>query len=301
MTTLNDHQFEIIPSAEGNNGYVFGIGAEISVSGDGFDPGENEWVTQDVQNSRRGIKAFGRDVLSAKTWVWSSHTDRASVKEAVATLDDFSAAWMPDALVRNPGALASIRYRLAGRERRVFGRPRRYAAPPTNLILTGYVPITHDFECVDSYTYDDQQSSVVVPFNSDASGGGFVLPAAMPILTMASGNVTSQIYIGGNARCYPVIRFNGPWTNPQFITEDWTLRWSGSIADGNWVEIDTRPWALTIKNNFGASVPEGLDRRTWLEDCWFAPNAQPQFTLGGVAPGGGASANIRWRGTWTSI
>lgn len=302
MTTLADHQFEILPSAEAIDGFVFGIGAEVSLDENGFDPGETENLTQDGQNSRRGVVGFGRDVRGPKTWLWASHTDRDTEVQAADTLDRFSAAWAAEELARENGEVTALRYRMAGRERRVFGRPRRYAAPPTNLILSGYVPVTHDFACVDSYTYDDVESQANIPYSSGVTGGGFTLPAVLPIMTEPSqGNASEQITVGGQSRAYPIIRLMGPWINPVFQTEDWALEWTGSIPAGEWIEIDTRPWRLTVLNQSGASVVDGFGRRTWLEDCWFAPNSQPQISLSGVATGGGAGALVRWRNTWTSI
>lgn len=302
MTALKEHQFEILPTAEANDGFVFGIGAEVSLDEDGFDPGEAEWLTQDGQNTRRGVRGFGRDVRGARTWIWATHTDQEDVETAVDVLDRFSAAWSPEALVRDPGALTAVRYRLAGRDRRVFGRPRRFSAPPTNRILGGYVPITHDFDLVDSYTYDDVESSVAIPYSTSTSGGGFTLPATMPLATQATEGVGSgQITIGGRARAYPVIRFSGPWTNPSMTTDHWTLRWTGEIGPNGWVEIDTRPWALTVLDQDGSSAVGGLSRATWLEDIWFAPQSQPGISLSGSAASGGAVATLRWRNTWTSI
>lgn len=302
MTILQDHQFEILPSMEASNGFVFGIGARVSVNGDGFDPGENEWLTQDTQNTRRGVQAFGRDVLTAKTWSWASHVDGVEVEDAVATLEDFSAAWAPDLLVRDPGAMTSLRYALAGRTRRVFGRPRRYAAPPTNLILSGYVPIDHDFQCVDAFTYDDVESQFFAPYTSAVSGGGFAFETTFPIATTPSeGSGQGQISIGGNARTYPVIRFIGPWTNPKITTDEWSLQWTGSVPNGGWIEIDCRPWMLTVKDQSGASRVSGLDRRTWLEDCWFAPKSQPEFYLSGLNASGSAACLVKWRNAWTSL
>lgn len=302
MTTLADHQFEILPTDSAADGFVFGIGAEISVGAEGFDPGSQEWITQDQQNSRRGVTAFGRDVLVGKTWTWESHTDRDDVFEAVDTLDRFSAAWAPETLARDPGAVTAIRYRVAGRDRRVFGRPRRFAAPPTNLILSGYVPVTHDFQTVDAFTYDDVESSAEILYSSSAEGGGIVLPAVLPAAsTPSEGNGGGQLTVGGRARAYPVIRFNGAWTNPVLDTGDWVLRWTGTIPEGGWVEIDCRPWALTVLDQSGASKVGGLDRQVWLEDCWFAPQSQPQISLGGIALTGSASATVKWRNTWTSL
>lgn len=302
MTILKDHQFEILPSAEANDGFVFGIGAEVSVNGDGFDPGESDWLTQDAQNTRRGVNGFGRDVRGSKTWTWSSHTDEEDVEGAADVLDRFSAAWAPELLAREPGSLTAIRYRIAGRDRRVFGRPRRYSAPPSNLILNGYVPITHDFALVDSFTYADVESSAEILYSSSMAGGGIVLPVVLPASSSPSfGNGGGQLSIGGYARAFPIIRFNGPWINPVLDTGDWLIKWTGTILDGGWVEIDCRPWALTVLDQSGASAVEGLHRQTWLEDCWFAPQSQPQISLAGTATGGSASATVRWRDTFTSI
>jgi hypothetical protein len=302
VTLLKDHQFEILPDAEANDGFVFGVGAEVSVGGEGFDPGEQTWLTQDGQNTRRGVAGFGRDVQGPRTWTWSSHTDQEDVESAVNILDDFADAWSPEALALEPGEVTAIRYRLAGRDRRVFGRPRRYAAPPTNLILSGYVDVTHDFATVDAYTYDDLETGESIQFSSGATGAGFVLGSTMPLLTQrgdeASG--TTQITVGGKARAYPVIRFNGPWTNPTMVTDSWTLNWKGQIAAGKWVEIDARPWKLTVLDQDGGSAVEGLDRRVWLEDIWFAAGSRPEISLSGIASPG-ASADLRWRNAWKSI
>lgn len=302
MTILDEHQFEILPSEEAADGFVFGIGAEVSVNDGGFDPGEMDWQTQDTTNTRRGVTSFGRDVPGSKTWAWESHANGDNVYEALDIMDRFSDAWSPTILVKEPGAQTCLRYTIGGRTRRVFGRPRRYSAPPTNQILNGYNDISHDFQTVDSYTYDDDESSVLIPFISTTTGAGITLPATMPaLMTTSLTNGSDQVSVSGRAPAYPIIRFNGPWTNPVMVTDDWTLAWTGSIADGDYIEIDARPWALTVKNAAGASKVEGLDRRTWLEDVFFEPNSQPQITLGGVATGGGASALVRWRNTWKSL
>lgn len=301
MTVLKDYQFEILPGPDATDGFVFGIGAAVSLNDGGFDPGELETITQDSQNTRRGVNAFGRDVPGAKTWVWESHTDQDDAESAVAVLEDMSAAWQPYE-AEQPGWVTAVRYRLAGRDRRVFGRPRRYAAPPTNLILNGMVPVTHDFTCVDSRTYDDIESSAEIPYSSGATGGGFSFATSFPLGIEASEGVgAQQIAVGGNARTFPVIRFNGPWVNPSIDTGQWRLSWKGTVPASGWVEIDCRPWKLTVLNQSGASVVGGLTRTTWLEDCWFAPKSRPTLMLGGTSSAGSATASVRWRNAWTSI
>lgn len=307
MTELKEHQFEILPDAEASDGFVFGIGSSVSLADGGFDPGEASWLTQDTQSTRRGINAFGRDVLGAKTWAWSSFVDQVDVPSALDVLEQISTAWTPEALAREPGRRTAIRYRVGDRVRRVFGRPRRFAAPPSNLILSGYIPIDHDFQTVDSFTYDDEESSVDLSLASSVEGGGILFPLTLPIVAApASESGIYNFSVGGTARAYPVIRFNGPWTNPTLTTDDWSLTWTGSIAEGDWVEIDTRPWMLTVLNRSGASVVGGADgvgglsKRTYLEDIWFAPGSSPQVRLGGIAPSGSAFATLRWRNTYNS-
>lgn len=301
MTELLNHQFEILPTDDALNGFVFGIHASVSVDGPGFDPGENNWITQDGQNSRRGVAAFGRDIPGPKTWTWSSHVNEDDIESALATLDEFDAAWHPEELARTPGALTAIRYRIGNRYRRVFGRPRRFAAPPSNLILSGYVPVTHDFQCVDSYTYDDEESMVVLTLNSGASGGGLTLPTTFPAAIAVPEDLSgiNQVVVGGRARAYPIIRFDGPWTNPLLETDDWTLRLNTEIPDTGWINVDTRPWKLTVLDHNGASRVGALPHNTWLEDCYFGANTQPQLRVGGSSAGG--QATIRWRNTWKSL
>lgn len=302
MTILQEHQFEILPNLSATDGFVFGADARVGVNEDGFDPGETEWLSQDKQNSRRGVNGFGRDVKVAKTWVWESYVNAGRVADAVQTIEDFEGAWGPDEIMMTPGAVTAVRYQLAGRTRRIYGRPRRFAAPPTNEILVGKVDITHDFALVDAHTYDDVASSANVLFNSSAPAGGFILPAAPPLVSLpGSTNGNGSVYVGGNARAYPKIRLNGAWVNPTISTPDWTIKWTGTIPTLGWIEIDTRPWQLTVLDQAGASQVKGLARQTYLEDIYFKPKTINQVTLGGAAPTGTASAYISWRNTWTSI
>lgn len=298
MTTLSEKQFEILPDENSVDGFVFGIGANVSLDDNGFTPGTAEWINQDSENSRRGTTAFGRDVLSGPSWAWESHVNRSTVKEATETLELFTSAWRPE-IVEQASKLVPIRYKLAGRLRRVYGRPRRFDAPPSNLIDSGYVPVTHDFKCVDAFTYDDVEQSATIALSVEGGDSGFILPTTLPIETLPSAtSPTAQVAIGGTARAYPIIRFNGPWTNPGIVTDDWNLKLSTSLADGQWVEIDTRPWVLTILRNNGSSAAGALGRRTWLEDLYFKSGTIPNIHLTGLSDSGGATCTIRWRNVY---
>ena len=303
MALLNEHQFEILPAEDAAEGFVFGIGAQISINSEGFDPASAEWMTQDVENSRRGNTNFGRDVLGSSIWVWAGHIDREDVPGAMETSNAFSAAWRPEALMRTPGAQTAIRYRIADRYRRIYGRPRRLDLPLTNRILGGYRDTTFDFKKVDAYTYDDSPTMVSIPFSvGGGSDGGFIFPVVMPYTTLPSSNSDEmQVSVGGAARTYPVVRFNGPWTNPSLETDNWKLELTGGISSGQWIEVDLRPWKQTILNQAGLSRADRLSsRRTWFEDMYLEPNTYPMLRLGGSSPGG-ASCDITWRNAWYDV
>ena len=271
---------------------------------EGFDDGESDWLTQDITNTRRGVTGFGRDVVGPKTMTWSSFVDADDVESALDVLARARNAWRPEEVIRTAGAQIPLRYRLANRDRRIYGRPRRFAAPPTNMILNGYVDVTHDFQTTDAYSYDDVASNADIPYASTSAGGGFVITptTTWPVSTVSSaGNGSGQINIGGDARCYPIIRLYGNWTNPVFNAGDWTITWKGTIPTGGWIEIDTRPWVLTVTDQNGGNASGGLDRTVWLEDCWFEPGTNPSITLDGVAPTGAAHATVIWRNTWKSL
>lgn len=298
MSILAEKQFEILDSEDGSDGFVFGVGANVSVDDNGFVPGATEWITQDGKNSRRGTTAFGRDVATAPVWSWTSHVNRNTVKEALETKELFETAWRP-VIAQEASRTVALRYKVGGRVRRIYGRPRRFDAPPSNLIDTGYIPLSHDFECVDAYTYEDVEGSATLTLSVEAGPTGFILPAQLPIQTLpAATSPESQVAIGGTARCYPIIRFNGPWVNPGLITDDWDVTLKTSLADGQWAEIDARPWILTVLRSNGSSAAGALGRRTWLEDIYFSPGTKPNLRLTGQSDSGGATCTIRWRNVY---
>lgn len=303
MAILNEHQFEILPAEEAAEGFVFGIGAQISVEAEGFDPASASWITQDSQNSRRGNKNFGRDVLGNNIWTWSGFADRTDTVTAMQSIGALTSAWRPEEIARTPGAQVALRYRLADRVRRIYGRPRRLDAPPTNRILAGYVETTFDFEKVDAFTYDDSPEMVSIPFSvGGESSGGFVFPVVMPYTTLPSDTSDElQVRVNGNARTYPIVRFNGPWTNPSLSTDKWTLQMSGGIVEGDFLEVDLRPWKQTVMNQQGLSRAERLaGRRTYFEDMYFEAGTFPMLRLGGSSDGG-ASCDVTWRAAYHEL
>jgi hypothetical protein len=300
MIALEEHQFEILPNDLLLDGVGFGIGLDVSMDDDGWDTGDAEWITQDSINQVRGTRNFGRDALSGPTHTFALHVDQTDVVTAVDALETLRTAWMAKDIIEAPGRMSIIRYKLAGRTRRFYGRPRKWAAPPSNRILGGYVPITCTFDTTDHLFYDDTAESVTIPF-VPTSEGGWRFPVRFPAQTLPPGQREGSIHVGGKVPTYPIIRFNGPITNPYLqLGTQWKVSLNMTIASGSWVEIDTRPWRLSILRNGLYSEAGKLSRRTWLKDIILKPGPQ-ELAFGGTSAEGTATATVSWRSAYASI
>jgi len=297
MTALQEHQFEL-------DGKTFGLGLPISLDEGGFDTGSAEWRTQDADNPTSDGTRFGRDYLVGPTWGFQLFVDGTDAADALEKLAPLANAWRRDEKTRRtPGTFSTLRYCVGGRTRRVYGRPRRYSAPPNNQILNGYIPVTTDFRCADHLHYDDVQNTVVVPI-VPATTGGVIGPVVGPVTTLqAPGPRSGSIVVDGDEGAETIITIKGPIARPTVSSAGWTLSFAPdfSLAYDQSVTIDTRAWVNTVLRNDGASVAGKLTRQsTTLPNIRLQPgNREIVFT--GVDASGTASCTVRWRPAWTSL
>lgn len=295
MIDLQDFQYEILPDEDSPDGVGFGIHLDVSVDDGGFDPGSADWATQDGQNPLTGSTMFGRDALLGETWAWNAHINRQETSEALTTLRALRKAWRARNTVTEPGKMSIIRYQMEGQRRRTYGRPRRFAAPPDNKILNGYVPVTMDFKTATPFTFDDLEQITTVQFNS-TSNGGLRFPVAFPASPLPPGERQGSILVGGDAPAFPVFTFIGPIVNPWIMWDDRKWTFNASLNDGIPLTVDTRPWKQTIMAN-GQSAPGALGRRQYLQDMTISPGGH-EVTFGGFSSFATAQLQFRWRDTY---
>lgn len=293
MADVTDYGFEL-------SGVPFGIRQDITVEDEGFDTGEWAWNTQDTDNSKTGHTQFGRDKLQGPEWSWQLSTDMETEEDALAAMGRLATAWKAEHIRDEPGAVLRLRYRVGGRSRCVFGRPRRWAAPPTNRILGGYIPISTSFKCVDGLHYDDVEQSEIITLGELASGGGFVLPAKPPLQSLPSTDRQGIFLVGGDHVTYPKFRIEGPITNPWIEGLDFRLDFATALTASQWLEVDTAPWVNTVLRNGGVNLSTSLGRRQWLSGVRLAPGDQ-HITFGGSGGLGVANLRVSWRSAWNSL
>lgn len=274
MTTLlDDHQFELLQTEVADTGVPFGIGRAIHCAADGFDPGVAEWLTQDVDNPATGTTMMGRDVRKGSNFTWTLFVNSDSEEDALTSLNTLATAWTGPGVSTVADEVAVIRYRVGGRTRRVYGRPRRWANTMDNRILSGMVPIVCDFQRVDPLFYDDVPEVATLDLVAE-SEGGIVYPVTYPTTSLPSGNNEGEVHIPGTRPSWPIIRITGEAIDPEIYTPTWTLKLNATIAEGDWVEIDTRPWRRSIINQDGFSVAGYVNPRVRMRNLFVLPGNQ---------------------------
>lgn len=291
MTALVDHEFELLATEDEADGVAFGLHRAVSCNSDGFDPGVSEWITQDVDNPTTGTTLMGTDTLKGSTFTWQLFANRDSEETAVQAIGELGKIWLNRKKARTPGVVSVIRYRMAGRTRRVYGRPRRWGTTLTNQILSGMAPITADFVRVDPLFYDDSAEVDTLDMIAE-SEGGITFPVVFPASSIPSGSNEGEIVIGGDEATWGIYRFTGPWVDPELVTANWTLKLHGIILDNDWIEVDTRPWMMTVRNQSGASVAGMLDPKTRLSKMELEPGHQ-SMAVHGESSSGTATVTIK--------
>lgn len=294
MAITQDFQWDL-------NGYTFGYRMPISADQSGFSIEPGAIQDQDQINPMTGARMMGRDVRSAGSWSWMMHMNTETDAEALAELARFGAIWTRNGQGwENTGEVAMLTYRLAGRDRVVFGRPREFDYELDNRILGGYIPPSAKFALSSPLHFSAAEQSVVMKLGADAPGG-LSLPSAWPFsFETAPGFVPSwAMTVGGDSRTSPIVKFTGPCLNPSVTIGTFKLGFAGSLPEGASIEVDCRPWAQTFKR-VGSTADLVATRDTRLNRAVFYPGTYAaQYR--GLDLTGQSSCQVRWRDAWVTL
>lgn len=287
---LDEFQFDL-------DDYVFGHGMPIFVDEEGFDPGDPDKITQDGVNPITGARMFGRDMQSAASWTWACHVNREDVETALESAEAMGSKWRDE---RWHEDIAPLRYKIGGRTRVVFGRPRRFSFKPGNRLLGGYLPPMASFDLVDAKTYDDVEQYIdlgLVP----PTPGGFVTPITFP-LTIDIETTSLQpglMDVGGSAKTSVIVEFHGPVTNPSVDIGGIVIGLTGTIGADSSVTVDTSPWSQGV-TRVGSTAGVALSRDTRIARSLVGPG-QYEATLRGTDATGTARCRVRWRNAHNTL
>lgn len=262
-----------------------------------FDPGERALRSSDITIDGQPGAIPSSEVENAGTWQFTISALGDTDTETLDHIAALAAAWRPAALDR-PATLVPLRYRLAGRWRRVYGRPGQFSDPDAAYLDQGEAEALGAFRLLDPLHYDDTETAVdmgIVP----ASSALLKFPATPPFVWRTAGGETSRFAeVGGDSSTPVRIVFRGPVTRPWVRVGGVRVELTGTLAYDQTVTVDSR--LLTVTRQNGASAAALLAPRTRLADLRLAPGRH-EVTFGGTDETGTASVTVAWRDAWRSL
>lgn len=283
------------------DGYLIGKGQPVFASK--FQTGTVADRDQDRDSLFSSTRIFGRDERSAPVWSFEFSVAQATGQPAAAgVLDSLEAlvkAWRGFSGARTPGAVQRLRYKVAGRERCVFGRPRNLAFDPSVNLEDGNVVASAQFALQDTLHYSDTLNSVEVRLRQPPTGY-VTLPAVWPLISVIESTRQGQFTSNSSMPAAPEeITFYGPISDPKLVNTNWEIGLEDiEIPYDGWVTINFRD--RTVLDHTGASRAGNLTRDSELLDMYVHPGPQ-DLTFSGIDLTATARAVLRWRTAYYSL
>lgn len=290
---LEEKQFEV-------GGVAFGLDCPVRLKADGWNPGPAATRTQDVELPGSDGVRMGKDLKGGATWAFSLYTNGADEDEAWESLSYLADVWDDESIRLESEAVVPLRYRVAGRTRRVYGRPRRWTPTINNTSMGGRIDIEADFGLVSHLIFDDsgksERISINPPLELDA---GLEVPFEPPFDTSAgAAERESTITIGGRVSTPITVTFEGPVLNPSVRVGGWTAQVLDYVFDDDPVTIDGRPWVRSATRRSGGAVRVS-PRVTRISKMWLPPGTH-EVVFTGDDLSGTAAVVISWHDAYRS-
>lgn len=291
-TVLDAYQGELLKDGDFElDGHITGQGLGVHLRE--IDLGTTDHREQDAPVPHGDGWMFGRDHLSGPTWrlVFAAvHGSNQAAAEA--GLGSLARAWLGAASRRTPGAVSLLRYRVAGRTRRVYGRPRGFSPDVNNLFYTGHARALADFQTDGPLHYADTAQVLSLQLAAPSSSV-ITWPGVWPLVFSKGSDRQGVIHeVGGDAPTPVIATIRGPITDPYVEGPGWRIALATTLAYDQSVTIDAR--TRTALRNDGASLGGSLSRTTYIDAATLAPGPA-EIRFGGIDPTGTARCDIQWR------
>jgi hypothetical protein len=298
---LSQGQYSIGIDQQGAGSLVYGVGANaLYVSDTQTDTGSPTIQDQAIVG-HDGVQ-FGVDTLPGMVVTQTGFAySPAQGKTAMDNYAALSGKWNDPACRLAMGSVQVLRafYPISQSVRRCYGRGRKIM-PTYGLANQGVVPFTAQFQAADNNWYSDNNSTLLLTMVPSLRGTltpPFVPPFQIAVTT---NNLQNTAVNQGSMPTWPLFTFTGPITNPTitYVNTPVSIGYTGSLANGATLVIDTRPWNRSALLN-GKSAAGNLSG-----DPMISLQLQPGSTVvkfGGQDFTGTATCTMQWRSAYLSI
>lgn len=278
------------------DGVPFGVDFPVLVTDDGFQPGRNDLLTSRTQIPGGDGVRPGRDFYGSATWSFKLVTDTDTEEDALDAYAALASVWPSDDVRLGVGRVSTLRYRLGGRNRVVYGRGGRWTPAPSNTMFSGALAAAADFDVIDALYYDDEIKTVTIPIAPVEQTSNGVIPPFIPPFTSVGVNPdrVGEVIVGGERPTPVWLVFYGPVADPKVASSTgWTAQVDDTVYQNDPVTLDGRPWVRSATRQSGGSVMLS-PRVTQLSKLYLPPGGHT-LTFTGTDPTGSASVAVSWR------
>ncbi|WP_156914063.1 hypothetical protein [Brevibacterium album] len=260
-----------------------------------MDLGAETVESEDIDNPVFDDTYAGVDFHRGPTWAFEIVVEGKTPAEVLDRVGRVKRAWRNPAVTKKGGALAELRVHTAGRERAVYGRPRRFACNPMRTALEGYAIIDCDFKLMDPIIYDAAWQSrdltivpplmrgLTEPLTEPLSTGGASLRQGM--IDEIGGTAPTPFWVDIQANMEPLSR-------PYFSIAGNRYEFDFTLARGRRLQVDSRRGVANVN---GTSHLSTMTRRTRLKSVRLPASGPTEISFGGVDESGTATARFWWR------
>lgn len=298
MAVLSEGQYELVDPVAGT---AFQFGRHLPALVTTIDYGTPALTVNDAAAPRSDGSFFGRDYRGGRTISFDgSVLTEPSPTDALDALGPLSAAWLGDGVRSVPGATAVLRWCRGGRLRRVYGRPRRFAAA-TGYTRQGWIPWVADFQTIDHLYYGDDDDTVTVPY-APVSLGGLIGPQIGPWIATTAGEASGVVSVGGDVPAWLAWTVHGPIVNPTIeVVDRWSATLQTSLAFDQSITVDPVPWTRSVRGSGGGNYAGALTAASVRASQMTVPPGTAQVLLRGIDPTGTSSLSVTVRSAWASF
>jgi hypothetical protein len=260
-----------------------------------MDLGPETVEESDIDNPVFDDTYAGVDFYRAPTWTFEIVVEGDTPAQVLDRVGQVKAAWRNQAVAKKGGATSELRVRTAGRERLVYGRPRRFACNPAGTALQGFAIIDCDFKLMDPIIYDSTWQSrdltivpplmrgLKEPLNEPLSTGGYAIRQG--VIDQIGGTAPTPFWVDIKAGM-------GPLSRPSFSIGGYKYEFNFTLPAGRTLQVDSR---RGIANVGGTSHLSAMTRRTRLKGVRLPATGGTEISFGGVDDTGTASCRFWWR------
>lgn len=205
MVNLADKQFDL-------GGFVFGAGTTWGTRAPSIEAATVR--THDVPVPAMDGVRQGREYRGSRRWTFDFRIVTGAA-DPFAVVGPLETAWLANDARFDAGEPVVLRYARAGETRRVYGRPRKFAAVLEHTDPAGFTEATGEFVTMDHLFYADEPVGVDVGLFA-RSTTGVTGPVTGPgTETGVAATQNGTVTVGGDVPTRLIhVRFEGPCTDP---------------------------------------------------------------------------------------